>query len=86
VRKHAKAGEVRVAVRPDGPGVLVEVRDDGVGFDPEKVDGAQPHLGLDTMRERAELAGGWLEVQSTPGLGTTVRFWIPADARELVAS
>jgi signal transduction histidine kinase len=35
------------------------------------------HLGLVSMRERARAAGGWLNLSSTPGEGTTVEFWIP---------
>ena len=86
VRKHANARRVGVRVEPDGEGLLVEIRDDGDGFDPAQETVPQQHIGLDTMRERAELARGWLEVQSTLGEGTTVRFWIPADVRERVAS
>jgi signal transduction histidine kinase len=56
------------------------VRDDGVGFDAAgvrapAVRGAS--LGLLSMEARAELAGGWLEYDSTPGRGTEVRAWFP---------
>jgi signal transduction histidine kinase len=60
-------------------GLLVRVEDDGVGFTPRDVARAGPtHIGLLTMRERAELAGGWFEVESSAGEGTTVTFWLPA--------
>jgi nitrate/nitrite-specific signal transduction histidine kinase len=36
------------------------------------------HLGITAIRERAELAGGWLKISSIPGSGTVVEFWIPA--------
>ncbi len=61
--------------RSDG-GTQVSIRDDGRGFD--ALDPEQPgHFGLAAMRERAELAGGWWRIQSEPGIGTTVQFWLP---------
>jgi signal transduction histidine kinase len=35
------------------------------------------HLGLVLIKERAELAGGWCRIESCPGTGTTVEFWVP---------
>lgn len=65
VSKHAQAGRVRVSVRLAGDEVKLEVRDDGVGFDPGAPTAG---FGLAGMRERAYLAGGSLEIQSThPG-------------------
>jgi signal transduction histidine kinase len=56
------------------------VIDDGKGFTPDLTGTPEPgHLGLTTMVERAELAGGWVRVLSTPGQGTTVECWLPAD-------
>jgi len=78
VRKHARASRVWVRVglgRPEGR-LKVEVADDGCGFDPTKPVGPG-HFGLAVMRERAELAGGRLEVDSAPGCGTRVRLEIP---------
>jgi signal transduction histidine kinase len=77
VRAHSLAAHVRVTIEPR-EGVLARVEDDGVGFDV----GAAPedelgHLGLTSMRERAELAGGWFRVESERGHGTTVEFWVP---------
>jgi signal transduction histidine kinase/DNA-binding LacI/PurR family transcriptional regulator len=75
--KHARASRVRIRlVEPaDAAGTLVvEVADDGVGFDP---DVAHPgHLGLDTMRERTLRLGGRLTVESSPA-GSTVRAVLP---------
>jgi PAS domain S-box-containing protein len=80
VRKHAEASTVEVLLEPRGDGVGVTVRDDGRGFRPDEVVKALPaHLGLTSMRERAEIAGGWCEVKSLPGSGTTVEFWIPRE-------
>jgi PAS domain S-box-containing protein len=68
--------EVRMA-EMDGQ-VAIQVIDRGVGFDPE-VEAETRHLGLITMRERAELAGGSWHVTSAPGAGTTVEFRIPIE-------
>lgn len=81
VRKHARASLVTVTVEAKGDGVLVGVVDDGDGFTLESEGRTGPgHLGLTAMRERAEMAGGWSEVQSEPGKGTTVQFWVPVRA------
>jgi len=61
--------------------VLVAIEDNGRGFDPDKIfEVPEDHLGLQVMRERAEMSGGWLKVDSPFGRGTTVEFWIPIDA------
>jgi signal transduction histidine kinase len=79
VRKHARPKQVTVVVGPLDDGVLVTVQDDGLGFDVEGVSKrALPgHLGLQSMRERASIADGWLTIDSKPGAGATVRFWLP---------
>lgn len=77
-RVHARASRLDVEVTDEGGGVRVTVRDDGRGFSPGDVPESAPgHLGLTSMRERAEMAGGWFEIQSATGAGTTVRFWVP---------
>jgi PAS domain S-box-containing protein len=76
VRAHARASSVHVRLSTHEAGLLVRVRDDGVGFDP--VPGEPGHIGLPSTREQIELAGGWLRVLSTPGGGTTVEFWLPS--------
>jgi signal transduction histidine kinase len=55
---------------------MVEVRDKGPGFDARQRP-LQGHLGLTGMRERAELLGGRLEVESSAGGGTQVRAFLP---------
>ena len=79
VRKHARARMVEVQLERRGVGVAVQVRDDGQGFDLPAPDApAEPgHIGLASMRERAEAAGGRFALSSTPGSGTTVDFWMP---------
>jgi signal transduction histidine kinase/DNA-binding LacI/PurR family transcriptional regulator len=76
--KHANASrvDIRLAEPGETPGALVvEVADDGTGFDPDL---PRPgHLGLVTMRERTERVGGRLAVYSSPSTSTTVRALVP---------
>jgi signal transduction histidine kinase len=76
-RKHAAATSVSVLLADDGDGVRLEVRDDGRGFAADRVQQQRGHIGLPSMRERAELSGGWCRVESAPGAGTTVTSWVP---------
>jgi signal transduction histidine kinase len=79
VRKHAKANVVSVLLEERGGGFLVRIQDDGVGFSPPEVLQSGPgHLGLSSMRERAEMWSGWCKVLSLPEAGTTVEVWLPA--------
>ena len=72
---HGEAQRVTVEVGEEAGSLRVRVSDDGKGFDPEvRTDG----FGLIGMRERAELAGGTLELRSAPGAGTTIVATIPA--------
>ena len=80
VRKHAQAASVRIEVAEAADGIVVRVIDDGRGFVPDLQSAPEPgHLGISTMVERAELAGGWARVISAPGQGTTVECWLPVD-------
>jgi len=73
--KHARASSARVDLRVDGALLSVTVEDDGVGFDP---DAAHPgHLGLTTMRTRAQAIGADLDVASAPGRGTRLCLRLP---------
>jgi signal transduction histidine kinase len=73
VAKHAHAASAHVVVRVTETDALVEVQDDGVGFDTEAQTAG---FGLAGMRERVYLAGGRLELESGPG-GTRVRAHLP---------
>jgi signal transduction histidine kinase len=81
VRKHANASRVHVRLAQQDDGYVVHIEDDGDGFDPPEMLRSVPgHLGLSSMRERAEMAGGWCRVHGLPGNGTTVEFWLPRGA------
>lgn len=73
--KHSQANNVQIDLRHGARHALLTISDDGVGFVPELVGlaSATPGLGLLTMRERAEFAGGRFEVESRPGHGTSIR-------------
>jgi signal transduction histidine kinase len=75
VEKHAAAKAVLVELEVANGRLVVLMRDDGRGFDPTTV--GQRRHGLALMRQRAELAGGRLEVTSAEGAGTTVRLEVP---------
>lgn len=79
VVRHARASEVTVSFRDDdsaAPEVVIQIADDGDGFDPWLV--GDGHLGLITMRERAEDLGGRLEVLTRRGDGTRVILRVPS--------
>ena len=79
VRRHACAREVTVTLSYMGDEVAVDIQDDGRGFVPGMLIGANPGggLGLTAMRERVEALGGTLTVESAPGEGTTVVAQLP---------
>jgi PAS domain S-box-containing protein len=70
--KHAAATTITIRLRMDRQRLVLEVTDDGRGFDMQPETDHQGGVGLTTMRERAERLGGSLEVHSAPGQGTTV--------------
>ena len=77
VARHAAATRVDVVLERRGNGLALTVTDDGAGFDEARPEPG--HLGLEGMRQRARLAGGYLSVSSAAGKGTTISGWIPWD-------
>jgi signal transduction histidine kinase len=77
VARHARAKKAEISLRMRDGGVELEVRDNGVGFDPEERRGVHS-LGHASMRERIHLVRGRLAIRSAPGRGTAVVAWVPA--------
>ena len=79
-RKHARAENIYVRLRPQQDMLVAEVEDDGLGFDLSSVEATydqRSSLGLVNMKERAALVGGHLTIASEPGKGTQVTLLIP---------
>jgi signal transduction histidine kinase len=79
-RKHAHADHIWVRMRIEGNAFVAEVEDDGIGFDESLLEEGyetRGSLGMLNMRERAELAGGSVDVRSAPGEGTKVILRVP---------
>lgn len=83
VHKHAGARHVLVDLKLGNQDASLELSDDGRGFDPAALLSLQPgrgeRYGLQGVRERLELVGGSLEVESEPGEGTRLRITVPKD-------
>ena len=75
--KHSRASHVAVVLSSADDRLLLEIADDGVGFDPAAAGIRSRRLGLTSMEERAERIGGTLDVRSAEGIGTTVRLEAP---------
>jgi len=78
VARHARAHAASVVLRQVDGGLLLAVRDDGVGFDPDEPR-TRGSLGLVSMRERLRLVNGTLDVDSAPGHGTVIVAWVPGE-------
>ena len=82
IAKHAKARKVDVTVWTTAERALLEVHDDGRGFEMEKVRMTIGH-GLSNMGTRALNAGGEVDISSEPGQGTNILAWVPFPEPEL---
>jgi signal transduction histidine kinase len=87
VAKHAGARRVGLTLSYMGDVVTLDVRDDGVGFDPVATPCGEGGFGLTAMRQRVQELGGTLEVESEPGGGTAISASVPAsgDGAPLIA-
>jgi len=74
--KHAKAKNVQVAIWTTDDRALMEIRDDGKGFDLDNMHTSIGH-GLANMQTRAHAVGGDIDVSSVSGEGTTILVWVP---------
>jgi signal transduction histidine kinase len=77
--RHANADHVTVRLAGENGNLVVEVTDDGIGFDPHAPELRSRHLGLTSMEERARELRGQLRIHSRPGKGTTVRVELARD-------
>ncbi len=75
--RHAGPTRVEVRLAWEADGLVLEVSDDGKGFDPTVR--PEGHYGLRNMEQRAEACKGRLTIVSAPGQGTTVRIWVPVE-------
>jgi PAS domain S-box-containing protein len=78
VTRHANASSVSISMHPRDGGLVLTVRDNGAGFDPA-ANRERRSLGLASMRERVQLVGGTIRVDSAPGEGTTIAAWVPVE-------
>lgn len=78
VARHARARSVVVSLQRMSDAYVLTIRDDGRGFDPAKA--GKTSLGIQGMRERAQMLGGQLDLRSQPGDGTTIAVTFPADS------
>lgn len=80
IRRHARAEKVLVQIAFEDGTLAIDVEDDGMGFDPASVapsPGNPRGLGLLGLRERIELVGGRIQIESAPGRGTLVAIRVP---------
>ncbi|GLC27729.1 histidine kinase [Roseisolibacter agri] len=80
VERHARAHVARVTLRAEADDVILEVVDDGRGFDVAEAEARRPGMGLFSMRERLGLVGGSFEISTAAGRGTRVRARAPRDS------
>jgi signal transduction histidine kinase len=77
IEKHAGATRVEVRLKTSDSGVHGMVVDNGRGFVVAERNNIPGHMGLLAIKERALMAGGWYKIESQPGLGTRIEFWMP---------
>jgi signal transduction histidine kinase len=80
IAKHAHADRADIHLWSTDERVLLKIEDDGRGFDPRNIKEALGH-GLSNMRRRAQKVGGEVEIESRPGVGTTITAWVPWEER-----
>ncbi len=78
--KYADASKITVKLKEEPDGLHIHVIDNGFGFEPDEV---KRGLGLKHMKERAQLIGGYLRVNSSPGTGTRISCYVPLKGDEV---
>ena len=84
VAKHADARVAQIEIARDGPSIVLDVRDDGHGFNDGNCSAAvrSGHIGLASIAERIEAVGGTVDISSAPGAGAHIRVVLPASGVE----
>ena len=80
--KHSEAREINVVMDFDGEDTSIEVKDNGKGFDVEKTlqrSSMERGIGLSSMKNRVKMIGGTIDINSAPGLGTTIQIYLKGD-------
>lgn len=77
IARHARAETVTIRFNKENGILDISVTDDGIGFEPEKMEISAEHIGLTGMKERVKLLFGHFEIDSAPGEGTTIMIKIP---------
>lgn len=75
VRRHSGASHVAISLRQEDQRLSVSIRDNGCGFDLATIAG--DHFGIDGIRKRAQIFGGWAKIITKPGQGTTIHVEVP---------
>jgi signal transduction histidine kinase len=84
VAKHAQANEALVFIRKTGDNILIDVQDDGIGFDVSLITDFRKFpigYGLFSIRERLNHLGGYFDIKSNSGKGTTVSILVPLSGK-----
>lgn len=81
IARHAQASQVWICARLSKARLMIEIRDDGIGFASAEILPQTGHYGLLGMRERARLCGGQLDIESAVGKGTLLRLDLPLAQR-----
>jgi two-component system sensor histidine kinase UhpB len=79
VARHSEAESVDIRLALEGSVIRLEIRDDGRGFEPDRVSRG---MGLNGMRERVEALGGEFSIESASGAGVRVLIRVPATSTE----
>ena len=77
IARHAEATEASISMTCDDQTILIEISDNGIGFDPQKAVGRSGHYGLVGIRERARLYGGSLTIDSQSSQGSILKIQLP---------
>jgi NarL family two-component system sensor histidine kinase YdfH len=82
IARHAEASHVWISINRSEERIIIEIRDNGKGFDPAAIGRQLGHYGLIGMKERVRILGGVLDISSASEQGTTVRLELPERREE----